>query len=606
MANTLYPQLESFSLYSSGASIGDTTLVLTTFLSIDGVQLTMANFGDKGFMTLEPGAGSNEEQISFTGVTANSNGTTTLTGVKTVLHLSPYTETSGLAKPHSGGSKAVVAVTSGLLNQFANKGNTETVTGAWTFPNGANTPILGTSYVAPTISWQVASKGYVDGVAVAGAPNASTTVKGIVELATGAETAAGTATGGTGAALVPANSNFKNVSAGVGDASKVPVLNGSGVLDQTFLDTPRTWAQVQTFTANSCQITTDPDSANDAVRSSYLTSSLGALVQNVYSDGSDGNVTISVPTTLSRDMYYNNLILTGANDVDCNGYKVFANSLTRNAGSTAKLKNNGTAGTAGTDGTNGAAGAAGAAGLGAPGNTLPPGVDGQAGAAGTRRTIAGSQDGNSGTAGTAKTETLTASAGGSGGRGGNNNAFGTNSGAGGLAGPGGSATQTKVFPRSFMTLSLAYIKGTVWTITIPNSGSGSGSSGGVSCDGANNVASGGTGGSGGSGGMLFVAARSIVDLGTGTMFQAVGGAGGAAGNSYAAGGTSGGNASAGSGGGSGGHIIRVSTTITGAAPTDVSGGAAGANGLLANAPFGVTVTSSPTAGPSGTVFDIDL
>ncbi len=45
-------------------------------------------------------------------------------------------------------------------------------------------------------------KEYIDGIAIAGAPDASTTTKGIVELATQAEADAGTATGGTGAALV--------------------------------------------------------------------------------------------------------------------------------------------------------------------------------------------------------------------------------------------------------------------------------------------------------------------------------------------------------------------------------------------------------------------
>jgi len=44
-------------------------------------------------------------------------------------------------------------------------------------------------------------KEYIDSVAIAGAPNASETVKGIVEEATDAEIAAGTATGTTGAKL---------------------------------------------------------------------------------------------------------------------------------------------------------------------------------------------------------------------------------------------------------------------------------------------------------------------------------------------------------------------------------------------------------------------
>lgn len=325
MANTLYPQLQSFTLYSSGATVGDTSLVLSTMKDIDGTQLAMANFGDKGFLTLDPGAGTSEEQVSFSGITANANGTTTLTGVKTVLCLSPYTETSGIAKSHSGGSTVVAAITSGLLNQFSNKGNTETITGTWTFPNGATTPLLGTSYVAPTISWQVASKGYVDSVAIAGAPDANTTVKGIVEIATGAELAAGTGTGGTGAAVVPAGSSFTNTSAGAGDVNKVAVLGADGTIAQGFLDSARTIGAVYSFTANNAQITTDPDSANDAVRKSYSDSyaDAKALLEATtlrFGDSSDGAFAETSGTTTwntaSKTVYqFSSFSLTGTASV---------------------------------------------------------------------------------------------------------------------------------------------------------------------------------------------------------------------------------------------------------------------------------------------------
>jgi len=201
MANTLYPQLLSFTLYSSGATLGDTTVVLSTFKSIDGVQLSMTDFGDKGFMTLEPGAGSDEEQISFTGVTLNSNGTTTLTGVKNVLHLSPYTETSGLAKSHSGGSKAVVAITSGLLNQFANKGNAETVTGKFTFPSSEAARPVGAADTDTAVLEAYVTFGQLGRTSFSGTVNASTIAKGIVEEATQAEIDADTAAGSTAARL---------------------------------------------------------------------------------------------------------------------------------------------------------------------------------------------------------------------------------------------------------------------------------------------------------------------------------------------------------------------------------------------------------------------
>ena len=57
---------------------------------------------------------------------------------------------------------------------------------------------------APTFtpgSQQLATIAYADELALSGSPNATTTTKGIVELATSAEATAGTATGGTGASL---------------------------------------------------------------------------------------------------------------------------------------------------------------------------------------------------------------------------------------------------------------------------------------------------------------------------------------------------------------------------------------------------------------------
>ena len=277
-----YPQLQLFTLYSSGATIGDVTLVLSSFKTIDGMNLAMTDFGTKGFMTLDPGAGSLEEQISFTGVTQNANGTATLSGVCTVLMLSPYTETSGIAKQHSGGSTASVSITSGLLNQFTNKNDNETVTGTWSFPTYTSSDL-----------YQPATIEYVTGVAMAGAVNASTTVKGIVEIATGDELAAGTATGATGAVVVAAASSCKSSSAGAGDANKLPVTDANGAIDQTFLNTARTIGAVYSATADNLQITTDANSANDAVRQSYLQ----AEISKGYTTGTAGE-TITVGQAL--------------------------------------------------------------------------------------------------------------------------------------------------------------------------------------------------------------------------------------------------------------------------------------------------------------------
>lgn len=55
---------------------------------------------------------------------------------------------------------------------------------------------------SPVVDEEAASKGYVDGIAIAGSPDSSTTVKGIVEIATQDQVDAGTDDGETGAKVV--------------------------------------------------------------------------------------------------------------------------------------------------------------------------------------------------------------------------------------------------------------------------------------------------------------------------------------------------------------------------------------------------------------------
>jgi hypothetical protein len=104
----------------------------------------MTMVGDKGFATIEPGA-AKEEQISFTGVTQNANGTATLTGVKTVLMVAPYTETDNLAQTHAGGVVVVLSNTSGFYNEI--KTYIDTLFSYWAAPV-ANFAALGTGLIA--------------------------------------------------------------------------------------------------------------------------------------------------------------------------------------------------------------------------------------------------------------------------------------------------------------------------------------------------------------------------------------------------------------------------------------------------------------------------
>lgn len=202
MENSKYAQLQAFSLAGAGCIMGATTITLNSMLQIDGVTtVTMTNFGDKGFATLEPGNNTQEEQISFTGITQNSNGTATLTGVSNVLFISPYTETSGTSLSHPGGVTLVISNTSGFYNRFANKNDDETITGKYTFPNDdvSNAGIAADTDTA--VATAFVTLGQLSRQAISGASNASTTVKGIVQLPTQAQVDAKTATGSTSALL---------------------------------------------------------------------------------------------------------------------------------------------------------------------------------------------------------------------------------------------------------------------------------------------------------------------------------------------------------------------------------------------------------------------
>lgn len=198
MAAKKYVQATTFYLAGSGVIIGATNIVVTSFNDIYGNALTLADFGDKGYGTLEPDT-TNEEAFTFTTVTTNANGTVTLGGVSTALAKSPYTETSGLIRAHSGGTKLVITDSAAFWSTFANKNNNETIAGKYTFPL-ANRPTMDSDADTATVT-DLVTLGQLSRQAIAGASNASTTVKGIVQEATQAQVLAKTAAGSTGADL---------------------------------------------------------------------------------------------------------------------------------------------------------------------------------------------------------------------------------------------------------------------------------------------------------------------------------------------------------------------------------------------------------------------
>jgi hypothetical protein len=270
----IYPSIPVKTLASDLSSSG-TAIVLTDANDWAGTALTTASFNsDYVPVTLINDA---KTLVEFMLVNASTISVATTTG------LTIYKR--GLKYYAEGNSTDIDEVTANKLNwtqgetrvllgshqpwmmaQFANRGNDETITGVWTF---SGTPVISNS---PSGNTDAANKAYVDGVAVAGAPNANTTTKGIVEIATASEIAAGTATGGTGAALVVQCDRFVKTSSGAGDENKIPVLDANGTIAQGFLNSARTIGAVYSAIADNIQITTDADSANDAVRYSLAQS----------------------------------------------------------------------------------------------------------------------------------------------------------------------------------------------------------------------------------------------------------------------------------------------------------------------------------------------
>jgi hypothetical protein len=247
----------------------------------DGVDVNLAasDFGSDnvGYGVFEPKT-AREEWFTF----SSANMATAVTGGLTItlrglIRTAPYTTEATARKfNHESGSQVLLYTNSpAFYDTFINKGNNETITGKFTFPTGANAPVSGTVYAAPTDDLEFATKKYADDLAIAGAPNGSTTVKGIFEEATVAEQGSATATGATGARLIPANANLVKTSSGAGDENKIAVLDASGTFANGFIDKARTWGTVQSFTANNCQITSDADTANDAVRFSQALSLVG-------------------------------------------------------------------------------------------------------------------------------------------------------------------------------------------------------------------------------------------------------------------------------------------------------------------------------------------
>lgn len=247
-ASSLPVGVSQFYLAGAGVTGVANTVQLTSMQTPDGRPVTMSMFGTVGYGAIDPQTNAKVEDISFTGITQNLNGTATLTGVTRGLDfVFPYASTGSLQKTHSGGATFIITNTASFYyNEFAMPGNSNV-------------------FVYPTASSSVATKGYVDSVAFGNIPSASTIAQGVVQLATGTQIASSTLNGSAGPLVISGNlatSTFNAATAGL----KVVVTQNNGKIDNNFISTstlglPAT-TNVQLFTATSGPLTwTKPSGA---------------------------------------------------------------------------------------------------------------------------------------------------------------------------------------------------------------------------------------------------------------------------------------------------------------------------------------------------------
>lgn len=241
-------QVQKTQLSASGIGISDVTIGLTSLRLPDGsTAVTMANFGNIGYGTLEP-ATSKEEQISFTGITQNANGSATLTGVTRGLRfVYPYDSVSANRLTHAGGSTFVISNTSAFYyNQFVLKNSDGTIASVLTF--ASTSPPVYDASLTQTNPLALVSVGQLNATAFQGSATATQNILGLVSLATLTQQAAGTASTSLGNPLVLQSKNA-NATYDGSKSNQVVVTGNANQIDSNYIATSSnyTWTGGHTF-----------------------------------------------------------------------------------------------------------------------------------------------------------------------------------------------------------------------------------------------------------------------------------------------------------------------------------------------------------------------
>lgn len=189
-----------------GESGTATTMRITPYpVDLDGVKLTMTDFGNNPTLTVDPGFKGSEEIESFTGVTDNGDNTATLTGLtRDLASKYPYTA-AGTGRTHGSGAIVVFGNNPQIYGRLAAPENTQTWTATQTYASTTQPGFdidPGAGYFTNASSSVFVDMAQLTRTALLGCSNSSTSVNGCAQLATAQQAASSTVTGSTAANLV--------------------------------------------------------------------------------------------------------------------------------------------------------------------------------------------------------------------------------------------------------------------------------------------------------------------------------------------------------------------------------------------------------------------
>lgn len=203
--STIFPTTVPTKRLQTSITSSASAFSLSDILGWDGVALTSASLGTVAYVVFRNAANT---QIEIMEIDPSTVASAAITINKRGLDYTGDLTTQSASRKFSWTKGTYVELGTHvpqLLKHFVTDIGDQSIAGIKTFTSLPTIPLT------PSASTDAASKGYADGLAIAGAPNASTTVKGIVEEATQAELRARTAAGGTGAELYVNPTTLPNV-----------------------------------------------------------------------------------------------------------------------------------------------------------------------------------------------------------------------------------------------------------------------------------------------------------------------------------------------------------------------------------------------------------